>query len=269
MNYAFAALLASAVLLAAPAIAAQSSHEVRSRNALGASLTTGIDYSIGDYGATDDTKVLIVPLSLRVKRGDLRWGATLPYLRIDGPGRIVGGGSGGPIVIDPNDPAPRMVRKGFGDLNLSASYSLPTAALRGFEIDVGGRVKLPTSSAKKRLGTGKTDVAVTLDVARPIGNLAPFVNLGYRMPGDPEGVALRNSILTSVGATLTAGSTTFIASYDYSGAASALAEDSHSLFGGLNVPVADRLSFTGYGIAGLNNGAPDFGAGLLLSARIF
>jgi hypothetical protein len=106
-------------------------------------------------------------------------------------------------------------------------------------------------------------------VARPIGAFAPFVNLAYRMPGNPEGAALRNSVLTSVGATLTAGSTTFIASYDYSGAASALAEDSHSLFGGLNVPVADRLSFTGYGIAGLNDGAPDFGAGLLLSARIF
>lgn len=268
MKYAFAALLASAALLATPA-AAQSSHEARSRNAFGASLTTGVDYSIGDYGASGDTKILVVPISLRVKRGNIRLGATLPYLRIDGPGNIVGSGNGGPIVIDPKDPAPRVVRKGLGDVSLSASYSIPDQLLHGFEVDIGGRVKLPTSSAKKRLGTGKADLAVTLDVARPIGNFAPFVSVGYRMPGNVEGIELRNSAITSVGATVTAGSTTFIASYDYSAAASEFAKDSHSLFGGLNVPVNNRFSFTGYGAAGLNNGAPDFGGGLLLSARIF
>lgn len=231
--------------------------------------TTGFDYSTGDYGAPSDTEILVVPFSLKAKTGPLRVTATLPYLRIDGPGNIVGGGDGGPIIIDPNDPTPRQVREGLGDLSLSLAYALAAESLAGFEVDLGARVKLPTSSESKRLGTGKTDFAVSVDVARPIGPVAPFVTLGYRMPGDPEGIDLRNTFTSSVGATWSVGTTTLIASYDYSGAASRLAEDSHSLFGGLSVPVSKRLSFTGYGTAGLSDGAPDVGVGLLLSARIF
>jgi hypothetical protein len=263
---AVAAFVAGAI---ATPTAAQETRSVQRDRSLGLTFSTGVDYSIGDYGAPTDTKILVVPFSGRVRSGPFTFRATIPYLRIDGPGNIVGGGDGGPIIIDPNDPTPREVRDGLGDLSLSAGYSLPEEALGGFEVELGGRVKLPTSSERRRLGTGETDFAVNLEVARPIGNAVPFVELSYRMPGDPAGFDLRNTVSTSVGTTLSAGAATLIGSYDYSGAASRLAEDSHSLFLGANFPVGGGLSLTGYGTAGLSNGAPDYGVGLLLSARVF
>lgn len=268
MTFARALLAAGAALIATPAFA-QESHDWWRFDDLGVTVTTGADYSAGDYGGPSDTKILVVPLTVRAKSGPIRLSATLPYLRIDGPGNIVGGGDGGPIIIDPNDPTPATVRKGLGDLSLAAAYALPDVALGGFEVELGARVKLPTSSERKRLGTGKTDFSVSLDVARPIGNIAPFVTVGYRMPGEPAGVALRNSFTTSVGTTVSLGAATLIASYDYSEATSRFVEDSHSLFGGMNLPLSKRISLTGYGTAGLSEGAPDFGAGLLLSAKIF
>lgn len=260
-----ASIAALAAMLVAVPAAAQDRNAARRTDRIGLSFTTGADYSVGDYGGPSDTKILVVPFSLRAKTGALRVSATVPYLRIDGPGNIVGGGEGGPIIIDPNAANPRQVREGLGDLSLGATYSLPPEGLGGFEVDVGARVKLPTSSSRERLGTGKTDFAVSLDVSRPIGSVAPFVTVGYRIPGDPDGFDLRNTVSTSVGSTFQLGSVTAIASYDYSGATSRLSEDSHSLFGALSGPVAKGLNLTGYSTVGFSEGAPDFGVGLLVS----
>lgn len=269
MKWSVAAIAALVVGAAAVPASAQQARNVQRDRSLGLTFSTGVDYSVGNYGAPTNTKILVVPFSGRVRSGPFTFRATVPYLRIDGPGNIVGGGDGGPIIIDPNDPAPREVRDGLGDLSLSAGYSLPEEALGGFEVELGGRVKLPTSSERRRLGTGETDFAVNLEVARPIGNIVPFAEVSYRMPGDPAGFDLRNTFSTSVGTTISTGAATLIGSYDYSGAASRLADDSHSLFLGLNLPLASSLSLTGYGTAGLSNGAPDYGVGLLVSARVF
>jgi hypothetical protein len=263
------AVAASIATVAAAPAAAQETRAVRSVPAVGLSFTTGADYSIGDYGAAENTNILVVPLNVRATTGGLRLSATLPYLRIDGPGNIVGGGEGGPILVDPRAPSPRQVREGLGDLTLGATYSLPSEALTGFDVDIGGRVKLPTASQADRLGTGKADFSVMTDISRPIGNMAPFVTLGYRMPGSPEGVDLRNSVFGSVGTSVVAGPAVFIASYDYAGATNPLSQDSHNLFGAVSGPVANRLNLTGYGTVGLSKGAPDFGVGLLLTVRAF
>jgi hypothetical protein len=262
----FAALVAAAA--AAPAAAQQQQAHLERNKSLGLSITTGADYSVGKYGGTIDTKILVVPFSLRAKTGPFRFSVTLPWLRIDGPANIVGGGEGGPIVIDPN--GPRSVRQGLGDVSLGATYSLPASALGGFDVDIGGRVKLPTADRSKGLSTGKTDLTATLDVSRTIGTATPFVTLGYRMPGKPAGLNLRNSVTTSVGSSFVLGKSLIaIASYDYSGRTSALSYESHSLFGALAGNVTKRLLLTGYGTLGLSRGAPDYGLGLLLTVKAF
>jgi opacity protein-like surface antigen len=270
-RFAPAALVAVGLAaLAAPAAAqeTQANQALRRDKSVGVTLTTGADYSVGRYGGTADTKILVVPFSLRAKTGPFRFSATIPYLRIDGPGNIVGGGDTGPIVIDPNAPSPRQVRQGVGDLSLGVAYSLPSAALGGFDVDLGARVKLPTSSRSRGLGTGKTDFAVSADISRSIGNVSPFVTVGYRIPGKPAGLNLRNSFTGSVGTTVTAGKAVAILSYDYAGRTSAQSIDSHSLFGALSGPVAGGLTLTGYGTVGLSQGAPDYGVGLLASVKI-
>ena len=194
----------------------------------------------------------------------LRLSASVPYLRIDGAG-VVLGPDGKPL---PGVPTAAGTRSGVGDASLGATVSLPSDRLAGFEVDLGGRVKLPTSQRSKGLGTGKTDVSVSADVSYPVGAWSPFVTLGYRMPGDPEDVPLKNTFTASAGASLAVGRTILIGSYDYAEASSPAAKDSHELFGAVNTPITDRVSWTGYGTAGLSKGAPDFGVGVLFSLKL-
>lgn len=257
---------AAASLLASPA-SAQQQGALRRDKSLGLSLTTGADFSSGSFGAPADTEILVLPFSVRARKGPVRLSATLPWLRLDGPANIVGGGEGGPIVIDPNAPTPRRVREGLGDLSLGLDFSIPPDGLGGFEVDLGVRLKLPTSARSRGLSTGRTDIGIIADISRPIGKVSPFLTLGYRMPGDPEGFELRNTATVSAGASVTLGKLVAIGAYDYAGASSPLGFESHSLFGALAAPAAKRVTLTGYGSVGLSRGAPDYGVGLLVTFR--
>ena len=224
---------------------------------------TGIDYSSGDYGTGSDTHMLVVPMSLRYRAGQLRFTATLPWLRINGSSAIVGGGSGG-VVIDPN--APRTTRSGLGDLTLGVGYQIPEEQL-GFGLDLSARVKLPTASRSKALGTGKTDVTVAAEISKSFGIVTPFANVGYRMPGDPSGFDLHNGWTASGGVSVMLGKSALIGSYDYRESTSDFARDSQELFGAFSTPVAEKLIFTLYGTGGLSKGAADYGVGSMISVK--
>lgn len=245
---------AAAGLLATPALA---------QDEQSFSVTTGVDFSSGDYGTGSDTDILVAPLSVRYKTGGLRLSATLPWLRIEGSSAIVGDGSGG-VVIDPN--APRTTRSGLGDLSLGASYMIPEETL-GFGLDLSARVKVPTASESKGLGTGKTDFTVGAEVSKTFGTVTPFASVGYRMPGDPKGIDLNNAWTASAGASVALGRTILIASYDYRESTSPLSDNSQEVFGAASRPLNDRLNFTLYGTGGLSDGAPDYGVGAMITAK--
>jgi hypothetical protein len=228
------------------------------------SVSTGVDYSTGDYGLGAKTKILVVPLSVRATTGDFAFSATIPYLRIDGPGGVVVGPDGQPVPGVVGLPGKR---NGIGDLSVGGTYTMRPAE-SGLELGLGARVKLPTSDDAKHLGTGKTDIKISADLSYAIDSFVPFVNVGYRFLGDPATVDLRNGPTASVGFSAPVGGSVIILSYDYASATTRLSEDSHELFGGLSVPVSDRFTITGYGVGGLSKGSPDFGVGLLLTAKI-
>ena len=53
--------------------------------------STGIDFSTGDYGDTEATEIVVVPASVRVRAADwLSLGLALAWVRIDGPGVVLG-----------------------------------------------------------------------------------------------------------------------------------------------------------------------------------
>lgn len=257
-----AALLSSASV----ALAQQPQAERAQEPGFTFSIATGIDYSTGDYGQAAETEILVVPMTARASAGQLSFTATLPYLRIDGPGGVVIGPGGDPL---PGVPTTGGVRDGIGDLSLGATYTIPADTLGGLEIGLGGRVKLPTSPQSRQLSTGETDYAVSADISYAAGNVIPFVNIGYRFLGDPEGTDLRNGPTASVGSSFALGRSVLIASYDYARSVSPAVDDSHELFGGLSGPLSERLNLTGYGVVGLSDGSPDFGIGLLITARVF
>ena len=231
--------------------------------------STGLDFSTGDYGDTSSTEIVVVPASLRVRAADwLSLGLALAWVRIDGPG-VVLGPDNEPL---PGVPTLRQTRQGLGDLSASATASLPLGDETAWSVDLTGRVKLPTASKARGISTGETDLSASIDVTYIVGQWAPFVELGLRVPGDPAGIDLRNSPSASIGFAHVLGSGgkggAVIASYDWQRAFSPFAEDSHSLFAAYSRPVAKRIDLTGYGSVGLSEGAAGIEIGLLVTARL-
>lgn len=251
-----------ATVAALGALVCAGSAQAQDRSTPELSFTTGIDYSRGDYGSTVETEIFVVPVSARLKVGDFRLSASVPYLHIDGANIV--GGDGGPIIVDPD--APRVSRNGIGDVTVGVNYAVPEDRL-GFGLDFGARIKLPT--AETGLGTGETDFSFSAELSKTMGTVTPFVSAGYRVLGDPEGIDLNNAFFASAGASVLAGRSVVLASYDYREATSALVDDSHELFGALSTPLSRTLNLTLYGSAGLSDGAPDFGVGGMITVKLF
>ena len=264
-----ARLIAFAAVVAGGPACAQDRNveEIVNSGAAGATLqlSTGIDFSSGRYGEADRTEILVVPASIRVRAAEwLSLGASLAWIRIDGPGAVLGPDNQ-PL---PGFPVARQVRSGLGDLSASATVSVPTGSGSPWLIDLTGRVKLPTANKRRGLTTGKTDFSIGADVSYAVGNWAPFVDFGIRFAGDPAGIALRDSPSVSLGAAGVVGKGAVIFSYDWQRAFSPLAKDSHSLFGAYSHRAARHLDLTGYASIGLSDGAAAAEGGLLLTFKL-
>jgi hypothetical protein len=228
--------------------------------------TLGATDTNGDYGTAQNTNVLLGLSTLSLSDDNLKFSASIPYMRISGRGLVVFDASGNPIVINRRATIPPDVRTGWGDLNLGASYTIPPAILDGFEVRIGGVVKAPTGSARKRLSTGEADYGASIDVSRQFGLWTPFVTVGYLDHGQPSGFSLNNTTSVSAGTSLElSDNLVVVASYDYDSADSPLVVAGQELFGSLSWVRDDRITVTGYGTLGLTSGSPDVGLGFLIS----
>lgn len=264
--------IAIAASAATPASAQRSDVELVAAERPGptAELSTGIEYHEGEFGTGQRIETIAVPASLRVTRGNVQLAATLPYLRIDAPGNVVGGGGGLlglPIIVDPTQPATREHRAGIGDLRLGATYTVPSASVG---LAFTGQIKAPTASESKGLGSGAFDYSLGAELSKSFGRVTPFVGVGYTMPGDPDGYDLRDGLSARAGAAvrMTERVRGHFA-YGYARSLSLLVPDEQQLSTGINAALGERLSLGLYGSAGLSDGSPDIGAGLRLGVGIF
>jgi len=230
-------------------------------------VSSGVEYEEGDYGTDTKINILSVPTSLKLSTGPLQLVATLPYRRVEGPANIIPGGVLGlPILFDPSQPQTgNVTRKGWGDLEVGAIYSIPTRALN---MALSGSVKLPT--AQNNLGTGEIDYTLGAEVSKPLaGGIVPFASFNYTVPGKPEGFSLQDSYAASGGVAAMIGARTQgYVSYRYADNASALVPSDQRLLTGLNTGLGKSLSLGFYGSAGLSAGAPDFTTGLRLGIAL-
>ena len=235
-----------------------------------AEVSTGVEYQKGDYGTGDSIETFTVDNRVRVESDRLFLYASVPWRRIAAPANVVGGGGllGLPIIIDPTRPGARDVREGLGDVRFGGGYRLPR--LVGVDLGLSGEVKLPTASARRGLGTGETDFSVGAEASRTLGAVTPFIGISYTVPGDPEGFELRDSLAARGGllARLGPGLRGTIA-YGYAQSLSPLLADEQQVSTALDVALSRRLSLGFHGIAGLSEGAADYGAGVRLGWRIF
>jgi hypothetical protein len=225
---------------------------------------TGVDVSTGYYGADERTTVVYVPATLQAAKGPWTARAVFSYLLVSGPALLVDGSSAGDSLGE------RTSGKadGPGDINLYATYSFESLYDRGLFVDLTGRVKAPTASFDKGLGTGAWDFAVQLDAAQAIGNLVPFATLGYRFTGDPTGFALRDVVYGSAGLQYTLDDMfTAGAYYDIRQSSNRDAATPQEGTAYMNVRINSDWSLLLYGVKGFSDNSPTVGGGLSITYR--
>lgn len=234
----------------------------------------GADYSTGNYGDVVDTDMLAVPIGVKYQ-GDGFWArASVPYVRVTGPDGVipgdggvtrgngngnVGGGTGDTVVTD--------TRSGIGDVNLSAGYTLPIGDRTWF--DVIGKVKLPTASEAKYLGTGTTDFTAMGEVLRSFGNVSVALNGGRRFNGSNDLYQLDDVWLAGGGVYAVAGEgLTLGLGYEWREGALDTSPDRSEATASATFKVNPSLLLQGYGYTGFSEGSPDVGAGVQVLYRI-
>lgn len=250
-------------------VSAATVNQVVDRSMSRFSLTAGASVSRGDYGSDTLTTIWSVPLAARFAAGNLRLSASIPLMRIKGSGTVFTGIDSTPIVIANDDTGQRTTRDGLGDLTLGASYLLPQP-VGGFDLELSGRVKVPTASDSSRLSSGKTDFSLGAEASKTIGPVTPFVSATYRFLGDTSDWQLKNGFALSAGTTfIVVDSAVAVVSYNYGEAASDFISDSHEIFAGISTPFANnRFRLTAFGTAGLSHGAADVSGGLSVAFNL-
>lgn len=236
-------------------------------------ISLGTSLAGGNFGSGQGSRLLSTALGARYATGTLRLTASIPYLNIRSRGLIFSGIDSTPIIVAGGTGGRRVTNDGLGDVTLGAAFTVPEKD--GIpEIELSGRVKLPTATRSSQVSTGKTDYSAGVQLTKTFGSLAPFVSATYRIFGDPAhivgnpaGIDLRNGIAASAGASFTIGERSILlVSYHFAQAASRLIKDSHELFAGASTRwPGSPLRFTAYATAGLSHGAAAESGGLSLS----
>ncbi len=269
----------------------------------GFSASVGGDYSTGDYGSSESTKVFYMPFSARYETGAFTYNVTIPWLRVTGPGDIIPGGLGGsgsgssggtgsngcteisgkglnsgsgggsnnscPTTTTAGGGAStttRITESGIGDIVAAATYNAIDGGDNGFVVDFTGRIKLPTASESKGLGSGKTDFAVQVNVDKNFNGPYVSAGLGYKILGEPSGVSYDNVVYGSLGGGYKLAKSTEVgASYDWATAAvdGATRPQELSIYG--SHYLSDNYKLSGVLYTGLTDASPDVGGGLTLS----
>lgn len=228
----------------------------------------GYHFSTGKYRENRSTEVGYAPLVLRGDYSAFGLELTLPYIRVRGPSGIAG------IVSDPNDSSNDIQEEdGFGDVQIAPSYTLrPLASWMPYST-VEVRVKAPTASSSRGLGTGEWDVTTALDAVWEVAAFQPFIGVSYEYLGDPgirtaadgstTGFELNNGWRARAGlgyAIRPAWSAGLL--FEYGTPTSDDAGDRADLVPYTSVLLDESWLVQAYGTAGLADGSADGGVGL-------
>ncbi|MEZ5759312.1 MAG: hypothetical protein R3D86_13915 [Emcibacteraceae bacterium] len=152
--------------------------------------TTGYDYSSGKFNLPANTNISYIPYSLQYETGKWEFKINSGYISFAAPKNVVPVIEGAPLVTDvdltPTDRYRNPRKDGFGDVYLSAKYSIENPYSNDLYIDLTGRIKIPTANEYKGLGTGKVDYIVKADFAYLMGNFMPFCHIGLHFIGKPS-----------------------------------------------------------------------------------
>lgn len=217
--------------------------------------SSGVDYSAGNYGFDEETKLLYVPTGITMDYGRWRFRMLLPLLYNDGPSSV--------DVAGRSTDSERSV--GLGQIETSGSYLFPPIAQAFPYVELTGRVQAPTET-ESDLGSGTWSFDVQIDLFKEWGRVTPFASFGRQFY---TGNQITDRFHTSVGAgvrihdRVSAG-----LAYDFFESTSGGQRyNAHSLVPFASVRIGERWTLGPYGVIGFSDGAPDYGVGIRLSVR--
>ena len=192
-------------------------------------------YSSGNFGTGTTSTFFYAPLSIRrmFKEGDVTLVIPFVTATTDGRTTLVGGtatrvddssnsGSGGGGTPDDGGcsgkdstvsgknrtcgtttrtAGQKVTTSGLGDIILRGRYYVVEEKDYVPLIAVTGRMKLSTASASQGLGTGELDYGMGIEMSKMLGDSwIAFLDGGYNIIGDPDGINFQNQYWYDVGA---------------------------------------------------------------------
>jgi hypothetical protein len=257
------------------------------------SASVNVRLATGTFGSSQTTDVVYAPATVRVDWRRFEFSASVPFVSVmDGTVLWSGGGyipmqgsmSGAPgagVPMGANGMMGGMMgtsqpvspgaggtstnsqallsASGLGDIILASGYRLIDRS-DGLQVVVGTRVKLPTASASKGLGTGETDVAATVSLRRRLDHGWFYADAGFVKVGEPAGVTLRNAALWGVGGGRRLAARVFLLASAYGNTATIPEFGASAEFSaGIGIPLTTRVSITVMPVVGLTNASPKYG----------
>jgi len=227
-------------------------------------LNASLDFSQGDYGQQTTTKVLYLPVTLQYTKSRWRFRATLPWVRISGSQTVIDAG-GDVLEVNPGTTTVSRNRSGVGDMSLKGGYLIVPKNRKLPYLELWTRIKVPTASRGKGLGTGKTDYTVGGDLFRRLGKVLPYLSLGYRFRGDTAARPRNNTFQLSTGFSYDTGTKWRPGlNFSYREASTSRSSDRVEISPSLSWRPGKHWRLGLRGSAGLSRSVPNFGIGLSL-----
>ncbi len=228
------------------------------------SFTSGLDYSSGDYGGTEDTEIVTVPLIGRLTMDNWEVRVSVPYRSITGPADIDedGGAEGGGIARTDTE-------SGLGDTTIDVTYKFDEVLGEDTYFETTGRVRLPTGDEDKGLGNGATDYGVIGELGYGGDSNGVYVSAGRRFLGDNDsGTEREDGWQAGVGGWIRAGERSRIGvSYTWREATRDGRDDPSEAGAYFSHALSDQLRVSVSAAAGLSDASPDYRAGVRLTWR--
>ncbi|MBX3319875.1 MAG: transporter [Nitrospira sp.] len=245
-------------------------------------------YSSGNFGTTTTNEFVYVPLSIRRYFRDGDVSLVIPFVSVtsNGTATLVGGQpiqtlpgrclKKGGTEIDTDKPeclallnagqgvagqtAQKVTNSGLGDIILRGRYYLVEERDYVPLIAITGRLKIPTASEGKGLGTGALDHGYGIEISKLIGEKwLAFLDGGYNFIGNPDGVELQNQYWYDVGAGYYFTKNLLASVYfeEYRALVPGLV-NIRDFFFAMNYKASAAWRFNGGVAVGVSNGAPDY-----------
>ena len=226
------------------------------------SWATGVEYSSGTYGGTEDIEDLYVPLSARLSTDRLAFEVTVPYLSVTAPS--------GTTLTEPGDEpisgsGPTATESGLGDVIAGVTlYDVYYSDRLGVALDLTGKIKFGTADETRGLGTGEQDLTLRADLYKFFQQLTLMGSAGYKYRGDPADLDLENVFLGTIGGAFSASDDARVGvMYDYREPALADADAVSVLSVFLSRSWGDAWHMQFYAFTGFSDSSADWGAGIL------